>query len=197
MNLREYQKFATVAKGVDGVFTLPDFRVLYPQDSAATRFRKVDGLIKAGELIRIKKGLYGCPDADLRRVSQRIAPESYLSLGTVLADEGLIGSIPGRRVWAVVSGRPRRFVSALGTVEHVSMAPQLIFGWEVKNGMRTALPEKAWLDTLYLAYKGRKFSFDPLEDVDWGRLNRDRWAEYLSAYEPRFQNHVTRNLEVE
>lgn len=195
MYLREYQKFTSVEEGVEGVFTLPDFRVLYPDDSAATRFRKVDALIQAGELIRIKKGVYARPDADLRRVSQRIAPEAYLSLGTVLADEGLIGSIPGRRVWAVVSGRPRRFVSPLGTVEHVSLAPHLLFGWEVKNGMRTALPEKAWLDTLYLAYKGRKLSFDPLEDVDWERLDRARWTEYLSAYEPRFQSHVIRNLE--
>ena len=184
-----------VADGLEGVFTLPDFRILYPEDSAATRFRKLEDLIGAGELVRIKRGVYARPDADLRRVSQRITPDSFLSLGTVLAEEGLIGSIPGRRVWAVVRGRPRRYSCPLGTVEHVSMAPRLQFGWEVKNGLRKAVPEKAWLDAMYLSYKGRQLSFDPLEDVDWGRLDRARWTEYLAEYEPRFQKQLLHHLD--
>lgn len=195
MNIKDFQKMTSVMEGLDDVFTLPDFRILYPEDSAATRFRKLEDLISAGELIRIKRGVYSRPDADLRRVSQRIAPEAYLSLGTVLAEEGFIGSIPGRRVWAVVCGRPRRYLCPLGTVEHVSLASSLQFGWEVKDGLRRAFPEKAWLDALYLSYKGRNLSFDPLEDVDWGRLDRSRWTEYLAAYEPRFQKQLLQNLE--
>jgi hypothetical protein len=196
MNIANFQKLTSIAEGLDGVFTLSDFRILYPEDSSATRFRKLEELIEAGELVRVKRGIYARPNADLRRVSQRIAPESYLSLGTVLADEGLIGSIPGRRVWAVVNGRPRRYLCPLGAVEHVSLAPGLQFGWKVKDGLRMAVPEKAWLDALYLSYKGRKLSFDPVEDVDWSRLDRAAWSKYLTAYEPRFQNQMLQEVEL-
>lgn len=196
MYITDFQKLMSVAKELDGVFTLSDFRILYPEDSAATRFRKLEELIDAGELVRIKRGIYARPDADLRRASQRIAPESYLSLGTVLADEGLIGSIPGRRVWAVVNGRPRRYLCPLGAVEHVSLAPALQFAWDVKEGLRIAVPEKAWLDALYLSYKGRKLSFDPVEDVDWSRLDQKKWRKYLMAYEPRFQNQILQEIEL-
>lgn len=190
MNLKDYQKFSDNLEGMDRVFTLPDFRILYPEDSEATRFRKLDALVSAGELIRIKNGIYARADADLRSVSQRIAPEAYLSMGTVLAEEGLIGSIPARRVWAVRPGKARNYVSALGVVEHVALSPSLCFGWEIQNGFRRATPEKAWLDAWYVVYKGRRLSFDPVEDVNWTSLDRARWEEMLNKFDPRFQSHV-------
>jgi hypothetical protein len=187
MNLQEYQKMVEVSAGMDGVFTLADFRVLYGGDSVATQFRKLEALVGAGELLRVKKGLYARPGADLKRISQRIAPEAYLSLGTALAAEGLIGSIPGRRVWAVRVGRPRRYVCGAGVIEHLSAAPGLCFGWTLREGLRWADPEKAYLDAWYFTSKGRKLSFDVWEDVDRDRLDAEKIQAYLSRYDQRFQ----------
>jgi hypothetical protein len=195
MNLADYQKFMAVSASMDGVFTLADFRVLYGSDSAATRFRKLEDLVEAGELLRVKKGLYARPDADLRRISQRIAPDSYLSLGTVLAAEGLIGSIPARRVWAVRVGRPRSYDCTLGRIEHLSIAPGLCVGWTLREGLKWADPEKAYLDAWYFSYKGRNLSFDLLEDVDRDRLDAEKLAAYVSVYDRRFQVYYRNQME--
>lgn len=195
MKVKELQKLTQVAPEIDGIFSLADLRVLYAKDSVATRFRKVEALVEAGELIRVKKGLYARPDADLRRVSQRIAPESVVSLGTVLAEEGVIGSIPGRRVWAVRVGRPRRYNCTLGVIEHLSVAAGLLCGWEWREGFRRAVIEKAFLDACYFHYKGRSLPFDLLEDVDRERLDKEKLSAFLQAYDQRFQTYFHRELE--
>jgi len=193
--ISDIQKITKISPSIDGVFTLADLRLLYGGDSTATRFRKIDALIKGGELVKVKKGLYARPDADLRMISQRIDTESVVSLGTVLAEEGLTGSIPGKRVWAVRVGRPRRYSCELGIIEHLSISPNLVFGWEWRDGFRRAVPEKAYLDAWYFQYKGRKLPFDLLEDVDEQRLNMNKVLNFLHKYERRFQTYLQSFLE--
>jgi len=195
MDILEYQQLMALAPEQRGVFTLADFRVLYSRDSAPTRFRKLEKLVEAGELFRVKKGVYARPDADLRVVSQRIAPDSYLSLGTVLAEEGLIGSIPGRRVWAVRPGRPRQYSYAGGVIEHLSIDPDLCFGTVLREGLRRADAEKAFLDACYFQFKGRRLPFDLLEDVDREALNEERMSLYLKTFDKRFQTYLHKLLE--
>lgn len=189
MNVSDLKKLTDLSEEMDGIFTLADLRVLFAKDSVATQFRKLEALVACGELIKVKKGLYARPDADLRRISQRINPYSILSLGTVLAEEGLIGSVPGRRVWSVQTGRPQRYSCGVGVVEFLRMSPDLLIGWEWKEGLRRALPEKAYLDAWYYQFKGRSLPFDLLEDLDVDRLDADRLSTFLQVYEPRFQSY--------
>jgi len=195
MLTKDVQKIIRCSASLDGVFTLSDLRLLYGDDSVATQFRKIEGLIEAGELVKVKKGIYARPDADLRGISQRIDAESVVSLGTVLAEEGLIGSIPGKRVWAVRVGRPRRYSCELGVIEHLSISPSLLFGWEWQNGCRRAVPEKAYLDAWYFQYKGRKLPFDLMEDVDVQRLKLETVSAFLEKYDRRFQTYLHSYLE--
>ena len=195
MLIKDVQKLIRCSSSLDRVFTLADLRLLYGDDSVATQFRKIEGLVKAGELVKVKKGIYARPDADLRGISQRIDAESVVSLGTVLAEEGLIGSIPGKRVWAVRIGRPRRYSCELGVIEHLSISPPLLFGWEWQNGCRRAVPEKAYLDAWYFHYKGRKLPFDLMEDVDVQRLDMGTVCAFLNKYERRFQTYLHSYLE--
>ena len=98
-----------------------------------------------------------------------------------------IGSVPARRLQAVKVGVPRTFSCALGTIEHLSIAPRLFFGFAEEKGIRLATPEKAWLDACYYAYKGRTFSFDLDTDVDRTGLDEVLLSKYLAAYDPRFR----------
>jgi len=189
MNITDLKKVIESSDDMDGVFTLSDVRVLFAQDSIATQFRKLEALTDSGEFIKVKRGLYARPDADLSKISQRIDPESILSLGTVLAEEGLIGTVPMRRAWAVHAGRPRQYSCELGRIEFLRMAPELLIGWEWKQGCRRALPEKAYLDAWYYQYKGRTLPFDLLEDVDVGRLDATSLSTLLEVYETRFQSY--------
>lgn len=174
------------ADELDGVFTLPDLKVALDENTLPTLYRAVSALVRGGTLIKIKRGIYATPEASLATISSRIEPKSYISTGTVLARKAIIGSIPAHRVQAVKVGRPRTYHCDLGTIEHLSISPDLYFGFDSGSGEFTATPEKAFLDVCYFTYRGRRFSFDPATDIDLERLDFDIIEQYLKSYDARF-----------
>lgn len=171
---------------MDGVLTLSDVRVLFARYSDAAVFKKLEALVCDGVLVKVKRGVYALPSASLAAISQRLARQSYISTGAVLAKTLVIGSVPARRVQAVKVGRPRTYRCAIGIVEHLSVKKELFFGYEVRDGILYATPEKAFLDVCYFLSKGRRFSFDPVTDVNLDLLNPSRIREYLMKYDQRF-----------
>jgi hypothetical protein len=193
MDIAPYKKIVDWKEELDGVFTLPDLKVLLREKSEATLYRTIAGLVETGALIKVIRGIYATPEAELPTISSRIEPKSYISTGTVLAKKALIGSIPGRRVQAVKTGRPRTYRCELGTIEHLSLSPKMFFGYEARDGMLWATPEKAFLDVCYFTYRGKQFSFDPGTDVDIERLDFDVIDKYLEVYDPRFSDFFKQN----
>lgn len=186
MNQLVIDRILSCAEQLDGVFTLPDLRVLFYRNSDIAIYKRLEVLVREGSLVKIKPGIYALPTASLVAISQRLLPRSYISTGTVLAEALVIGSIPARRVQAVKVGRPRVYRSSMGIIEHLSIKPGLFFGYESRNGALYATPEKAFLDVCYFLSKGRRFSFDPLEDVNLDVLDRARLDEYLKRYDRKF-----------
>jgi hypothetical protein len=186
MNVVAIDRLRAFAEQLDGVFTLPDLRVLFYRCSEIAVFKRLEVLVRDGHLVKIKPGVYALPTASLVAISQRLMPRSYVSTGTVLAQALVIGSVPARRVQAVKVGRPRIYQSSLGVVEHLSVKPGLFFGYESRQGVLYATPEKAFLDVCYFLSKGRRFSFDPVEDVNMDLLDCDRIKVYLEHYDRKF-----------
>jgi hypothetical protein len=186
MNYKELHRLQVLAAQVDGVLTMSDIRVLFSRLGDAGIFKRLEVLVREGVLVKVQAGIYALPTASLAAISQRLASPSYISTGTVLAKAMAIGSIPAHRVQAIKVGRPRTYRCALGIVEHLSIKQELFFGYEDHDGIRFATPEKAFLDVCYFLSKGRRFSFDPITDVDMGALEPKRIREYLRAYDQRF-----------
>lgn len=186
MSIENYKAILKFAKDLEGVFTLPDLKVILDEQTEITFFRAVRKLVESGDLIKIKRGFYAAPDASLAAISCRIEPTSYISTGTVLAQNALIGSIPARRIQAVKIGRPRTYKCQLGTIEHLSIAPQLYFGFNTINGKNIATKEKAFLDVCYYYYKGKPFSFDPATDINQAEMNIKVVNSYLKKYDKHF-----------
>lgn len=186
MKAVDLQRVQAAASELDGILTMPDLKVLFSHFTDAAIFKKLAAMIREGALIKVKPGVYALPTASLAAISQRLAPQSYVSTGTVLAQALAIGSIPARRIQAVKVGRPRIYRCALGVVEHLSVKRELFFGYEARDGICYATPEKAFLDVCYFLSKGRTFSFDPMEDVDMSALDSRRIRKYLRAYDRRF-----------
>lgn len=186
MKATDWKLIQEYAEKLGGALTLADMKVLFHAQSVPALFKKLNAAIREGLLVKVKRGLYVLPSTSLETVSYRIDPEAYISTGTVLARELLIGSIPVRRVQAVKVGRPRTYRFAMGTVEHLSVKSGLFFGFVQRNGIRYATPEKAFLDACYFRFKGRRFSFDLDGDVNHEGLNREKVGEYLKAYDRRF-----------
>ena len=100
--------------------------------------------------------------------------------------KAIIGSIPARRIQAVKKGRPRIYKCELGTIEHLSIAPHLYFGFDYINGKYIADKEKAFLDVYYYYYKGKTFSFDPATDINQEDIDMTVVTSYLKKYDKKF-----------
>ncbi len=161
---------------------MSDLRNLLQADSRDVFYRGLNELQKADVLTRFSRGFYVTKGFDPLVLSQRLCPASYVSFGTVLAKELLIGSVPRYRVRAAKVGPKRVYSNEDIRIEHLSLREGLHFGYEVVDGVRMALPEKAVLDTLYFYRRGIRFSFDIYSDVDYSRLNKDRTNQYIERY---------------
>lgn len=165
-----------------GVFALSDLRNLLQTDNRDVLYRGLSDLEGAGILSRFCRGFYVASDFDPLVLSQRINPESYVSFGNALAKYLLIGSVPRYRVRAAKPGPKRIYSNGEYRIEHLGIKSELVFGYEVVDAVRIALPEKAVLDTLYFYRRGVRFGFDVYSDIDYGQLDRAVIREYLGKY---------------
>lgn len=169
------------------VFSKADLQTLLAEPHPAAFARRPGALEKDRLLRRFSRGFYVTDSFDLPTLSQRIAPDSYLSFDTVLARQLLIGALPERRVIAAKPGKSRTYVGLGYEIVHLHIAPHLDFGHTVQGGVRLADAEKAVLDVLYFHVRGRRYPFDIYSDIDFTRLDRRRLAAYLDRYRnPKF-----------
>ena len=170
-----------------GVFSKADLQTLLAEPHPAAFARRFRALEANGVLRRFSRGFYVAESFDLPTLSQRIAPHSYVSFGTVLARELLIGISPVRQVVAAKVGKSRNYAGLGYEVVHLRLAPHLAFGDAASDGVRFADAEKAVLDVLYFHLRGRRYPFDIYSDIDFDRLDRRRLEAYLARYRnPKF-----------
>ena len=186
MKYSDANKISKWADDLDGVFAMSDLKVLFSERTESALYKKLTGLIEERLLVKVMRGLYATPATSLAVISNRINPDSYISTGTVLARNMIIGSVPAYKIQAIKVGRPRVYKFDTGIIEHLSIAPNLFLGFSLCNGLKYASSEKAFIDACYYRYKGKSFSFDLGSDVDLDALDSTLIAQYLTRYEKRF-----------
>jgi hypothetical protein len=188
---------AKAAAAQRGVFSKADLQTLLAEPHTAGFARRFRALEDNGVLRRFCRGFYVAESFDLPTLSQRIAPGSYVSLETVLARELLVGPRSERRVVAVKTGKQRSYEGLGYEVVHLQVAPHLVFGYSVADGVRFADAEKGALDTLYFHQRGRRYPFDIYTDITFEKLDRTRLESYLRRYRnPKFVTFARRLLEL-
>lgn len=187
---------ARVAAAQRGVFAKADLQALLAERHPAAFARRVAALEAAGALSRFCRGWYVREPFDLATLSQRLAPESYVSFGTALARTLHIGSRPTRQLLAVKTGHARTYRRLGYEIQHLRVADHLLFGYAIEGGVRFAEPEKAVLDSLYFHLRGRRYPYDVFSDIDYASLERARLDRYLRRYRnPKFVTFVQRLLD--
>lgn len=182
------QEFAPRQKGI---FTTSDLKALFKTANKVDLYRRIAVLRETQVLLKFCRGIYTSGEVDLARVSQRIAPESYASLATVLAKNLLIGTIPKKTFYAVKTGRTKKYRGKEATIIQFGVARHLFFGFESIEGIRCADKEKALLDTLYFYQKGSRFSFNIYEDIALGDVDHKKIGRYLRRYKnKKFKSFV-------
>ncbi len=180
-----------------GVFSFNELKNLLMSRTALDAHRQIRSLLQAKVLTRFCRGFYVAQEFDLEWLSQRLCPGSAISMGTILAENLLIGSIPQKAVYAVKVGKSHIYKSPVGQVVQLGFTNrkdvgQLWFGYtNNKFGVCRADIEKAFLDTLYFYQLGRRFSFNVYSDIQVDRLNRKKLKTYLARYKnPKFRAFV-------
>jgi len=85
--------------------------------------------------------------------------------------------------------KTRKYTIQQKEVEFKQIAPQLFFGYEMKNGVNIALPEKAFLDQLYFVSRG-KATLD-VDELDIKKLS----TKTLKEYSKRYPTYVLNTME--
>ena len=183
-----------------GVFTLPEV-AYWGGGGSNRRFGLLGRALRAGEVVRIHRGLYCLADKYLRRkidplvVAQRIRGPSYISLETALSYHGWIPEA----VYTVTSAcmdRSREFATPLGVFSFTRI-PQETFYTEVTRvegapgeAFLLASPLKALCDYVY----ARRLDWDSsrpvvgslrVEEEDLATVKVDEFDRLVGNYSSR------------
>ena len=183
-----------LAPEMGGVFSFSDLCNLIGAASEIKNAKVIARLLRDKVLQRAYRGFYIFgKNPDLWALASRIKNESYVSMDSILAKNGLVGTIPAKSVSLVYPGRKVVIKAPLdNSIRYFSIQPDLMFGFSrLKNGVLAADSEKAYLDLLYFYTKGARFVFDPLSEVILRKLDRRKLQRYLKQYKnPKFIKFV-------
>jgi predicted transcriptional regulator of viral defense system len=156
--------------------------------------------VKKGLLARLKRDLYvrtevlahlGIPD--LYRIANLLQVPSYVSLMSSLSHYGISSQVQRGFVESVSIKRTKAFDRGGVVFRYVKISPMLYSGFSKDQGAFIATPEKALLDSIYLASIGR---YTPdLASLDLGKLDRKKLAFIASKYPSKTKNFLERMYE--
>lgn len=119
---------------------------------------------------------------ELPEIAFALVSPSYLSFESALYRHGVLSQSPRGALTVATAGRPGRVETPFGLIQFIHLKRALFFGYDAD---RIAIPEKAWLDLLYI--RGRSGQRGLVtEKVYPDRLNPRR----LRLFEKRFPSWV-------
>lgn len=143
--------------------------------------------VTKGLLTRLKRGLYARTETlahlgqlDLFRIANFLQVPSYISLMTALSYYGLTTQVQRGFFESISIKRTRTFEAREFTFRYTKISPNLYGGFEKKTDIFIALPEKAILDSFYLASLGR-YALD-VPSLDLTKINEQRLSELATDY---------------
>ena len=188
--MNEIKLIEKLSKLEKPIFTLADLQKILPVSSHSL-YTTISRLTKRGVLQKISRGVYA-PFGKIV-IPEEVAPllyyPSYLSLNTVLSKVGVINQIPQEVL--LVTPRKTKTLKISGTkVVYRQIQKKLFFGWHLLKGIPTAYPEKALLDLIYFASRGRAYL--PLRELDLSSLDPVRWQKFAPLFPKTTQRLISR-----
>ncbi len=170
--------------------------------STSSASRALRTLAERGLARRIRHGLWSLADrtADPRLLASEITRPhpAYISFASALAAHGVIDQIP-REISLASTGRAKRVKTSQGTFVVHRVPPRLFGGFDLKDGVAIATPEKALFDFVYVSQaSGRTRQRLPELDLprSFSRREVDGWIKRISSSRLRelVSNGVNRAL---
>jgi len=167
--------------------------------STSSASRALRTLAERGLARRIRHGLWSLADrsVDPRLLADEITRPhpAYISFASALAAHGVIDQIP-REIALASTGRAKRVKTSQGIFVVHRVPPRLFGGYDLKNGVAMATPEKALFDFVYVSQaSGRTRQRLPELDLprSFSRREIEVWIKRISS--PRLRELVTKEVE--
>jgi predicted transcriptional regulator of viral defense system len=146
--------------------------------------------VAGGIIERVAQGIYISMGSLVppETVASQIYIPNYLSFESALSKHGVLNLIPYIVTFATTR-KTRKYTIQKKEVEFRQIAPQLFFGYEMKNGMNIASPEKAFLDQIYFVSRGK--SMLDVDELDLKNLS----TKTLEGYSKRYPPYVLKTME--
>ena len=158
-------------------FSLADIRKISGLNDASLKVA-LSRLVKNKGLIKISDSLYALPDAIIKWEEAAIASyrPSYLSFEWILAKYNILSQQPASLTLATLR-RSKKLETCQNPMIYRHLQKSLFWGYEQKDKILAAYPEKALIDLAYLSLNGYA-KFDP-EEMNLKLLNKNRIKQYL------------------
>jgi len=170
-------------------YTIPDLEKItnLPRNSLYVALKRweIGGIIE-----RVGQGIY-IPmggNISLENVAAQLYLPNYLSFESALAKYGILNLIPYALTFATTR-KTKKYTLQKQEIEFRQISSELFFGYEMRNGIYIASPEKAFMDQVYFAARG-KATLD-FDELDIKKLS----IKTLKDYSKRFPGYVRSYME--
>lgn len=148
------------------VFTAKEVALLWRETNSDRLKRRLNYYVKSGKLYHLRRGVYAkSVDYDRYELSNKIYTPSYVSLETVLKNEGVI--FQHYASVSAVSYLTREITADAAVYVYWKIEKNILVnrsGVTCERNFFIATKERAFLDTLYL---NKEYHFDNLTPLDW------------------------------
>jgi predicted transcriptional regulator of viral defense system len=170
-------------------YTIADLEKItaLPRESLYVALRRWE---LGGIIERVAQGIYVPMGSNisLENVAAQLYIPNYLSFESALAKYGILNLIPYTLTFATTR-KTKTYTIEKREIEFRQISSQLFFGFEMKNGIYIASPEKAFLDQVYFVVRG-KATLD-FDELDIKRLS----MKFLKDLSGKFPTYVRRFIE--
>ena len=147
-------------------------------------------LIDRGVLEKMGSGIYRLftTPPSIEKVASSLYMPNYISFESALSRYGVLTLIPYTLIFATTR-KSKRFTIEGRDIEFRQLKRNLFWGYEMEGGIYIARPEKAFLDLVYFASRG-KASID-MDEIDMAKLS----VSELKKLSKKFPEYTKRYLE--
>ncbi len=176
-------------------YTIPDLEKItnLPRNSLYVALKRWE----TGEIIeRVSQGIYIPMGANvsLENVAAQLYIPNYLSFESALAKYGVLNLIPYTITFATTR-KTKKYTLQKQEIEFRQISSELFFGYEMRNGIYIASPEKAFLDQVYFTTRGKAtLDFDELDIKKLSIKTLNELSRKFPAYVRSYLDDITKPL---
>ena len=176
-------------------YTIPDLEKItnLPRNSLYVALKRweVGGIIE-----RVAQGIY-IPmggNVSLENVAAQLYIPNYLSFESALTKYGILNLIPYTLTFATTR-KTKKYTLRKQKIEFRQISSELFFGYEMRDGIYIASPEKAFMDQVYFATRGKaNLDFDELDIKKLSIKVLKELSRKFPAYVRSYLDDITKPL---